>query len=89
MEISDFELLGSVGERLDLVYLAEVTVATGWLFWRNSSRRRVFRELGGDWIFADTGEFCPGHQCSRLEKSWKAKELFDKSLKSNEVNADV
>lgn len=78
MEISDFKLLGTVGRGLDLNYLAEVTVTTGWLFWRRSSRRQIFRELGNHWVFADTGEFCPGLQCSQLERAWRAKELFSK-----------
>ena len=89
MEISDFVLIKTVGNGLNCVYLAEVTVTTGWLFWRKSSRRQIFRELGDCWAFVDTGENCPGFQCSQFERAWRAKELFDKSLKSNQVNADV
>ena len=89
MRISDFELLGTVGQGLDLNYLAGVTVTTGWLFWRKSSRRQIFRELGNHWVFADTGEFCPKFQCSNLERVWRATTLFSQLPESNGGSINV
>lgn len=78
MKISDFELLGTVSNDCEKVYLAEVTVTSRRFFWFASTRRRIVREVGGPWIFADTGEFCPGYQCQQLERAWNARKLFDR-----------
>jgi hypothetical protein len=67
MILSNFWPLGTVGEGLDKIYLAEAVVTTGWFLWRKSEVRKVFRRVGEFWHFADTGKYTPSFQCERLE----------------------
>ena len=89
MKISDFELLGTIGEGLEKVYFAEVTVTLTRFLWFTSARRQIFREIGSPWFFADTGTLCPGYQCQQLERAWNAKKLLEEFQRLKEDDASV
>ena len=90
--LSNFTPIGSVGEGVDEIFLAEVTVTTQFLLWRKVEVREVFRGIGESWKFADTGEFCPGDQCEDLEQvhklARKGKEAFALYYKNQNKNTD-
>lgn len=73
MKLSNFVLTKTKGNNaLNLEYFAEVDVTTGVMFWKNTKRREIRREFGGDWHFTDNGEFTPGFSAEALARSWKA-----------------
>ncbi len=86
MILSNFTPIGSVGKGLFEIFLAEVTVTTGF-WWTRVEVREVFRGLGESWKFADTGECCPGLQCETLEEAHKqaiiGKEAFARYYKDH------
>ena len=77
MRLSEFVLTRTLGDGpLNWQYVAEVSVTTGWLWWRTTTRRTILRRLADYWHFVDTGQFCPGFQAEELERSYKAQEAL-------------
>ena len=73
MKFSGFILIAKTGKNeADWKYFAEVTVTTGVLWWRKSARRKIQRNYGSYWIFADTGEFAPDGDIEALARAYQA-----------------
>ena len=83
MILSDFTPKGSVGTGLEKIFLAEVTVTEGWLFWRRVERRQIARQVGDHWAFTDTGEFCPGFQCENMERIYRMRDALTQLHSNN------
>jgi hypothetical protein len=76
MILSNFRPLGSTGEGLDKIHLAEVVVTTSGFLWRKSEIRKVFRGVGLFWRFVDTGDLVPGVQCDILEEAHRGQQAL-------------
>ena len=77
MVLSEFVLTHNNGKNaLDLEYFADVSVITGALWWKRTTRRKIHREYAGAWHFVDTGEFTPGLQAEQLARSYEARETL-------------
>lgn len=74
MKLSNFVLKNTKGTNpLDWEFFAEVDVTSGFLWWKKTERRDIYREYGSMWIFADTGEYTPLLQAETLARAWKAR----------------
>jgi hypothetical protein len=74
MKLSEFVLTHTKGGGLlSKEYFAEVSVTTGFLWWKRTERRKIYRE-GGYWSFMDSGEFTPKFQAEALERAYRARE---------------
>jgi hypothetical protein len=74
MKLSEFVLTHTKGGPLNREYFAEVSVTTGFLWWKRTERRKIYRECIGFWRFLDSGEFTPVLQAERLERAYRARE---------------
>lgn len=73
MKLSNFVLKKTKGTGpLDWEFFADVDVTSGFLLWKRTVRREIYREYGHNWIFVDTGEYTPDTQAERLGRDWKA-----------------
>jgi len=74
MRISNFELVETKGSRpTDWVYIANVDMEEGVLWWKTKKTREIRREFAGFWYFSDTGAFTPVFQVEKLARLWTAK----------------
>jgi hypothetical protein len=73
MKLSEFVLTHTKGGPLNREYFAEVSVTTGFLWWKRTERRKIYRE-GGYWRFMDSGKFTPTLQVECLESAYRARE---------------
>jgi hypothetical protein len=73
MKLKNFELTKKIGKELfEMQYIAEVDVTTWPMLFPKTVRRKIYRKHGENWIFIDTGEYTPGFQAEKLEKSYLA-----------------
>ena len=85
MVLSEFVMTNTKGrDALDLVYFADVTVATttGVLWWKKThvDRRKISRNYIGTWFFLADGKSTPGMQAEDLERSYLARSLLSDCL---------
>lgn len=74
MKLSNFKLINALGTSpADWVFIAEVDVTTGILWWRRTVRRRIRREYADYWYFEESGKFAPETQALALARAWTAK----------------
>ena len=74
MKFSNFKLEARAGQSYsDYVFYASVDVTTGFLFWKKTERKNIYREYGKNWFFVESGKFTPGFQVEELARSWTAK----------------
>lgn len=79
MKLSDFVLTHTKGDSLlSKEYFAEVSVTTGFLWWKRTERRKIYREIIGFWRFLDSGEYTPLLQAERLESAYRDRESLRK-----------
>lgn len=73
MKFSNFKLIKTEGTKpSNKVFIAEVDVETGVLFWKKKTRRKIMRQYGGYWFFCDNGKFTTGCQVENLARVWTA-----------------
>ena len=73
MKITNFNLIKTMGDTLiNRKFVATIDVQTGILFWKKKSTKKIIREYGCFWFFADTGEFTPSRKVENLERAFIA-----------------
>jgi len=72
---SNFTLDNTTGDNvLNTVYHASVDVTEHRLFRKDkTTRRKLRREFGGSWYFADNGGFAPCREIDAMARVWTAK----------------
>jgi hypothetical protein len=75
VEIKDFIYKGSIGEVKDgrTVYFADITVVSGFLWWKKEEVREVCSPRMDYWFFTDTGKWTPEEEMRLLVLSYKAR----------------
>lgn len=77
MKLSNFRLIEVEGKRMNgelfdrMIALVDVT--TGFLWWKRTKTRKIYRRQCGFWHFDDTMEQTPGMRDEELEQGWRAK----------------
>jgi len=67
MQISNFKLIKTKGTNAcNKEFTATIDVTTGFLWWKKTKTRTIFREYGSYWYFTDTGEYIPGFKVEKL-----------------------
>jgi hypothetical protein len=75
MKLSEFVLTHTIGKSpADWEFFADVTVTSGFLWWKRTRRRQIHRKFSECWHFVDTGEFTPSWQAETLERAYRAQE---------------
>lgn len=75
MKLSNFVMIYTSGK--EPLYLAEVDVTTGALWWKRTERKTIFKpKFSLYWSFLDSGEFTPDQQAEFLEKAYQAKQAL-------------
>jgi hypothetical protein len=65
-------------------YLAEVCVTRGWLWWKTTETWTIIRQVGANWVFANTWCFTPGYQAETLERGY----LLEQQLAKDRMQKD-
>lgn len=74
MKLSNFILKSTKGtSHTNYMYVAEVDVTRGFLFWKKTERKEIFRHYAEHWAFVDSGKFTPGLQAENLARAYTAK----------------
>ncbi len=78
MKLSNFVLTHTIGkDPLDRELFAQVDVTTGFLWFKKTTKKIIFRKyLGCLWRFMDTGQMTPDNQAEDLERAWRAMESY-------------
>ena len=80
MKLTNFRHYHRTGTRpKDFRFHAVVDRTTGALWWKRTTACEVERSYAGNWFFVASGEFTPGFDVERMERSANAK-LGDKRL---------
>ena len=74
MKLSEFVLTHKKGSSpVSWEYFADVTVETGFFWWKKTERKKIHRKYAGYWHFIDTGKHTPGVQAEDLERAYNAR----------------
>jgi hypothetical protein len=76
MKLTDFVITCEKGG----FTFAEVSVTSGCLWWKKTTRRMLFKPYNGCWRFMDTGEYTPDLQAEDAEITHLAQRAFTKEI---------
>ncbi len=79
MKLSNFKIIceAKTSEYTKDIF-AEVTVTTGFLFWKKTVVRRIMVSKPiGMWFFIDTGEATPLFEIEKLERAYEAQQKLN------------
>ena len=77
MEISNFKLtkcFGTSAITWSFRGTVDVSYMTGFLFWKRKvvETKEIYKNYGGGWYWAETGNFTPGALVESAERVWEA-----------------
>lgn len=73
MKLSNFKLIETKRDGILEEYIATVDVTTGFLWWKKTQKRQIWRYSGLFWCFVDNGGFVPEFQADTLALKWTSK----------------
>ena len=83
MRLSEFVLTKTINaDAFCREYFAQVTVTTGYLWWKKSQRRTIHLQHVF-WFFVDTGVPTPGLQAEYLARSYQARQMLSDAAPPN------